>query len=81
MQRLWAPHLPTYGSVDASTSLHPSQSQPQPQQQPELVRMEEESFGAASFQAQHETRDPEGTAARSSSLYDLGGSPALFQDA
>ena len=81
MQRLWAPHLPTYGSVDASTSLHPSQRQQQPQQQqPELVRMEEESLGAASFQAQHD-QDPKGTAVRSSSLYDLGGSPALFQDA
>ena len=41
----------------------------------------EESLGAASFQAQHERRDPKGQAVRSSSLYDLGGSPALFQDA
>ena len=73
MQALWAPHLPSYGSVDATTSLHPFQRQQQP-------REEEESLRVASFQAQQEQQDP-GKAVRSSSLSDLGGTPALFQDA
>ena len=93
MQCLWAPHLPSYGSVDATTSLHPSQAQrqpQQPQQQQQLVGKqkeastgeaeEEESLRMANFQAQQQ-KDLEGTAVRSSSLFDLGRSPALFQDA
>ena len=84
------PHLPSYGSVDATTSLHPTQVR---QQQPELVGTqkaasskeadEEESLRVASFQAQHqEEKDPpQRTAVSSSSLQDLGGTPALFQDA
>ena len=76
MQGLWAPHLPSYGSMDATTSLHPLQ---RPQQQP--VRERGESLRKTSFQAQQENQDPEGTTVRSSSLFDLGGSPALFHDA
>ena len=74
MQRLWAPHLPSYGSVDATTSLHPVQD-PQP------LGARNESLRVASFQAQENNMDPEGTAGRSSSLFDLGGSPALLHDA
>ena len=79
MQALWAPHLPSYGSVDATTSLHPLQD---PQQQPKLVGIRDESFRVASFQAQHDKKDPEKEPAESfPSLQDLGEAPALFLDA
>ena len=80
MQALWAPHLPSYGSVDATTSLHPLQD-PQ-QQQPKLVGRKDESLRVASFQAQQNKKDPEKEPAESfPSLQDLGEAPALFQDA
>ena len=78
MQAFWAPHLPSYGSVDATTSLHPLQRQ---QQQP-LVRERDESLRVASFQAQQNKKDPAQEPAESfPSLQDLGEAPALFQDA
>ena len=80
MQALWAPHLPSYGSVDATTSLHPSQVQ---QQQPKLVGTQwEENLRVANFQAQHEEEDPTKRPAESfPSLQGLGEAPALFHDA
>ena len=81
MQALWAPHLPSYGSVDATTSLHPLQRQ-QPQQQQPFVREGGESLRVASFQAQQTKKDPEKEPAESfPSLQDLGEAPALFHDA
>ena len=80
MQALWAPHLPSYGSVDATTSLHPLQD-PQ-QQQPKLVGIRDESLRVANFQVQHDKKDPAKEPAESfPSLQDLGETPVLFQDA
>ena len=75
MQALWAPHLPSYGSVDATTSLHPAQD-------PQQLRIRDESLRVANFQAQQNTRDPAKEQAESfPNLQDLGEAPALFQDA
>ena len=77
MQSLWAPHLPSYGSVDATTSLHPVQRQQQ-QQQPQW---EVEGSLEASFQAQHAEEDPKRQAESFPSLQGLGEAPALSKDA